>query len=381
MDLHKVFNKIILLAFALMIIIPAATTSFSGGEVSENEKRRLAEIPSTEDLGTRLFNREFMDDTENWLNDHIGKRNGCRTVYAMIMYHCLNLSTSKDVVLGRDGYCFFTKNNNLEIAKGTYEFSDTDIEEVREQYTKAKDYYRARGTMFYLLLTPSKVSVYPEYLPFENKDSVKKPSEIAEEAINDPDNVINVKEKLISNKDKGKLFFLTDSHWNQRGTYQAYTEILRKLRPGETPIREEYAGARRTGDLFQELGLIKERDKEEVPAFSYRWKSRQIAGDEIDPELIDALKKEFDAQETDYVDPEIFVNENGSGGTLVIYGDSMMASYLNIPMYLCEHYNKVVVLRLRRISSNIDDMLQPDTVIFSSTERLVNPVLTQFANI
>lgn len=381
MDLHKVFNKLILLAFALMIVIPIATTSFSGGEVSEQEKRMLAEIPSTEDLAARLFNREFMDDTENWLNDHIGKRNGCRSVYAMIMYHGLNLSTSKDVVLGRDGYCYFTKNNNLEIAKGTYEFSDKDIEAVRDQYKKAKAYYDARGTRFCLLLTPSKVSVYPEYLPFENDEKTKKPVEIAEDAINDPDNVINVKDKLISSKDKGRLFFLTDSHWNQRGTYQAYTEILRKLRPGETPIREEYAGARRTGDLFQELGLIKERDKEEVPAFSYNWKSRQIAGDEIDPEFIDALKKEFDAQETDYVDPEIFVNENGSGGTLVIYGDSMMASYLNIPMYLCEHYNKVVVLRLRRISSNIDDMLQPDTVIFSSTERLVNPVLTQFANI
>lgn len=381
MDLHKVFNKLILMAFALMIIIPIATTSFSGGEVSENEKRVLAEIPSTEDLGRRMLDRSFMQDTENWLNDHIGKRNGCRAVYAMIMYHGLNLSTSKDVELGRDGYCYFTKNNNLEIAKGTYEFSDKDIEKARDQYKRAKDYYSDRGTRFYLLLTPSKVSVYPEYLPFENNDSVKKPSEIAEKAINDPDNVINVKEALISGKDKGRLFFLTDSHWNQRGTYQAYTEILKRTDPDEIPIPEKYESSRRTGDLFQELGLIKEMDKEEVPAFSYEWNSRQLEDDEIDPEFIDALKKEFEAQETDYVDPEIFVNENGSGGTLVIYGDSMMASYLNIPMYLCEHYNKVVVLRLRRISKNIDDMLQPDTVIFSSTERLVNPVLTQFAGI
>jgi len=379
MRLRNIANKLILVAFMLVIIIPIATTRLSGGEVSEQEKRVLAEIPSTENMVPRLLNREFMQDTENWLNDHIGKRNGCRAAYAMIMYHGLNLSTSKDVVLGQEGYCYFTKNNNLEIAKGSYKLSKEDLQLMKSQYRDAKDYYTDKGIKFYLLMTPSKVSVYPEYLPFESNADALKPAEIIENEIGDSEQVINVKEALISNKGKGRLFQLTDSHWNQRGTYQAYTEILKKINPNEMPIKESYEVSARTGDLFQELGLIKEFDKEEVPAFQYEWGSRKLKTKEIDSELIDALKKEFEAQKTAYIEPEIFVNEDAHCGTLVIYGDSMMASYINIPNYLCEHYNKVVVLRLRKISKTIDNMLQPDTVMFSSTERLLNPVLTQFA--
>ena len=379
MDLHKVFDKLILIAFVLMIAVPIATTRFSGGEISENEKRMLAEIPSTDNLGARIFNREFMQDTENWLNDHIGKRNGCRAVYAIIMYHGLNISTSSDVALGRDGYCFFTQRDNLEIGKGTYHFPDEDIGKIKEQYRKAKNYYDGKGIRFYLLLTPSKVSVYPEHLPFESNEQAVQPSELIEEAISDPEHVVNLKEKLISEKDKGKLFFLTDSHWNHRGTYAAYSEILRVLRPEETPIQESYGSDRRTGDLFQELGLIKDMDKEEVPEFLYDWNSRQLEMEELDSEFINALKKELEDEEQTYTSPEIFVNENGSGGTLLIYGDSMMAADLNVPRYLCEHYNKVVMLRARRISPAIEEMIEPDTVIYSSTERLLRLSLRQFA--
>ena len=380
MDLHKLLNKLLLIVFVSIIIVPLATTKFSGGEISEKEKRTLAEIPSAENLVERIFNREFMQDVENWLNDHIGKRNGCRTVYAILMYHGLNISTSEDVVLGQKGYCFFTRNSNLDIAKGNYPLTDDDLRLMRNQYEKVKDYYSERGTRFFLSLTPSKVSVYPEYLPFEIDEEAVQPSEIVESAINDPLHVINIKSKMISSKNEGKLFFLTDSHWNQRGTYKAYEYLLKRIKPKEAPIEGNYKTSKRTGDLYQELGLIKKRDMEEEPVFVYEWRGRKLGSNEIDREFVEVLKQEFEAQETVYTEPEIFVNDSISEGTMVIYGDSMMAGYLKIPKYFSEHYNKVVVLRLRKISKEVDNILNPDIVIFSTTERLINPVLTRYAD-
>lgn len=377
--MQKLKDTITIMIIALLIGLPLMKTHFSSGELSENENRFLAEFPQFDSLSTRILNREFMIDVEDWLNDHIGLRSRFRLIYAYYMNHLFHISTSDSVILGRSGFCYYTKNNNLDIAKGNYPLSDSDIAKIVITHHQVSDYYRKQGIRYFLALTPSKVSVYPEYLPFETPDNKTEPSEIVENALlqSGSDNVINIKPALLAGKnDEDLLFFRTDSHWNQRGTYIAYREIMKYLCPSTGILVAEWTSDVRTGDLYKSLGLITRYDKETVPVFSGANHSRLLEESELSPSFLSILKSTHEIQGSSYVEPAVYVNDSIPSGTLVIYGDSMTASYLNLPQYLSEHFHCVIQLRLRKISPEIDDYLDPDIVLYSTTERFVKSTLT-----
>ena len=380
--MNKVENILVTSVFIIMLAVPVFTTHISGGEISQSEKRTLAEIPSMDNLGSRIISRDFMVDVENWLNDHIGQRDTFRKIYAQVMNCYLRLSTSKSVLFGKKGWYYYTNDNNIEIAKGSYPLNAKQLKTIQEQQKRVAGYYARKNIRYILQLTPSKVSIYPEYLPFKKAKGITEPSEMIQRALRNNGEVVNVKKVLKTNKSKGKLFFQTDSHWNSRGSYLAYTELLKKIDNNLKPISQKWGTWKRTGDLFAQLGLVQDKYKEEVPAFAYKWNSRKLKSNEIDKKLMEKIKISFKKQKTAYIEPEIFINKNKNKvipKTVLIYGDSMMASYLNMPKYLCEHYHRVIVLRLRKITPEVDNMIKPDIVVYSTTERLIKAVLMEFA--
>lgn len=377
--MNKAENILVTILFIIMLAVPIFTTHVGGGEISQSEKRTLAEIPSLDNLGTRIICREFMVDVENWLNDHIGQRETFRKIYAQVMNRCLHLSTSKSVLFGRKGWYYYTSDNNIDIARGTYPLNADQLKKIAEQQKCVVDYYAKKKIRYILQLTPSKVSIYPEHLPFEKAKRVTEPSEMVQKALRNNGEVVNVKKALKSNKTKGKLFYQTDSHWNLQGSYTAYKELLKKIDNNLKPIPQKWGTWKRTGDLFTQLGLVDQRYKEEVPSFIYKWNSRQLKDNEIDEKFLETIKESFKQQKTAYSKPGVFINNKIKDGTLLIYGDSMMAPYLNVPKYFSEHFHKVVIIRLRKITPEIDDIIKPDIVVFSTTERLIKNVLTCFA--
>ena len=376
----KVRELITVLFFTALLGIPILTTSLSGGEVSESENRILAELPGFDRLGNRIIDRSFMTDTENWLNDHIGQRSLFRKCYALLMNHVFRIPTSDTVVFGRSGYYFYTRNHNLEIAKGTYPLSTTDINLIKENQQRISAYYKSKNVHYYLILTPSKVSVYPEYLPFEAAGDTVQPAEMIEMALSGMCDVINVKQALIGEKKDGPVFFRTDSHWNQRGSYAAYCEILRSVFPSAAPVSASWDSYTRTGDLFQALGLNTRWDKETVPRFSGTMHGSALKPDEMDAAFLKILRDAFEKQNTSFVDPAVYINDDIKTGTILVYGDSMTADYLKLPQYLGEHFHTVVQLRLRQITPEVEDYLMPDIVLYSTTERLIRDSLLGIAN-
>ena len=60
---------------------------------------------------------------------------------------------------------------------------------------------------------------------------------------------------------------------------------------------------------------------------------------------------------------------------MVIYGDSMMGEWLYFPRYMAEHFEKVVVLRLRCPEPETEEYLKTTHVLFQTTERFIVPAL------
>jgi hypothetical protein len=73
----------------------------------------------------------------------------------------------------------------------------------------------------------------------------------------------------------------------------------------------------------------------------------------------------------------ILENSNAENGTLLIYGDSQIETAREIPNYLSEHYKRVVNVGINPvIKPELDDYINPGTVLFSCSERYINIRLT-----
>lgn len=85
------------------------------------------------------------------------------------------------------------------------------------------------GCGFYIMSIPNKENVYPEYMPdsIERYNDISKTDEFMEYLQNNSSlHVINTKPHLLKTKDKYQIYYSTDTHFNQIGSFVACQDIL-----------------------------------------------------------------------------------------------------------------------------------------------------------
>ena len=111
-----------------------------------------------------------------------------------------------------------------------------------------------------LMIGPNKASVYPEYLPIAIKPSdtrylsyfTKELSQIRNLYLVDPT------ETLVKAKAKeGLLYYRTDSHWNEKGAYIAFTAMMEKLGLKYPTNLQFYLEGEFKGDIVTKISKIK----------------------------------------------------------------------------------------------------------------------------
>lgn len=88
------------------------------------------------------------------------------------------------------------------------------------------------STKVVLLLGPNKSSVYPEYLPYKFKPTQKKYISFFLNSLKDVPNltISNPTKDLINLKEtEGILYWRTDTHWNDKGSFLAYNNFSKLL--------------------------------------------------------------------------------------------------------------------------------------------------------
>ena len=377
---NKLFNCWLLLLFISVLTIPLITFQFEGSIRDENENRMLADYPSLEGGISQIIHGSFMREVEAWINDHIGERKAFRSIYANLFHRILKISTVDTVVFGKDGWLFYTGDGNLKLCKGEYPVSQQDFEKITLTQSDIWESYRAEGKRYFLLLTPSKVTVYPEYLPFEANENRIYLIDQLEDALNAEDRlvVINTTRPLLAAKDQQELlFFKTDTHWNARGTYEAYKYVISCISDDEPIQISEFQNGRRLGDLNKMLGLADESATENAPSPIYSWQAEIMQPDE---KLIEIAKKYSQKEGMEYQAPVVFHNQSKAGkGTLVLYGDSMTGEWIYLPAYLAEHYEYVVHLGTQyQLIPEIEELVHATDVIYQRTERFIINKLLNF---
>ena len=159
----KINNTLIVMVFLSAITLPLVFSDKAGGKVSVTENRYLATFPAILTADMRLV-PGFTQGLESWINDNAGGRILSQKIRANIDYHIFHASPSSLVHIGEDGWFFYTGDNDLEIAMGNYPVTQEMLENIKDSQVKIQKALNSRGIQYVIVFTPSKGSVYPEYL-------------------------------------------------------------------------------------------------------------------------------------------------------------------------------------------------------------------------
>ncbi|HWM49446.1 MAG TPA: hypothetical protein VNR11_21305 [Xanthobacteraceae bacterium] len=217
-----------ILLFALVLLVPAAAQLFGIGAAS-SENRTLAPFPKIDRL------KEIKDLprlADAYVNDRFGLRAQLVHANSLLRYR-MGLSSSKDVVIGKDGWLFYTGDRSLERHTGAYVLKREEVDAWVRQMEAYRDWLEKRGIAFYILAAPDKNTIYPEKLPdYPRSPGATTPlDQVVARLKTSSLEFIDPRAALVEAKQLGEqVYFEGDTHWTQRGAFVAYNLLMDRVR-------------------------------------------------------------------------------------------------------------------------------------------------------
>lgn len=147
-------------------------------------------------------------------------------------------------IQGKDDFIFLGDKYEKTIRKLTLSIKPTEKEiiSLTKNFKEITTEASRHGTKVVLLIAPDKARIYSNYLPDELHVSkiryidfyLSELTKNKELIIYDPEDDL----LEITNNIDEKLYYRTDSHWNLKGAYIAYTGLLKKL--GMNPVQVSF---------------------------------------------------------------------------------------------------------------------------------------------
>lgn len=372
---------IIAICFGIVIAASLIFFNWKEGKLSVSENRELAHAPQLIKDGGTISDAFFLE-LKTWFEDNLGFREAYFTLSSTINYNIFKKSNA-NVEIGKDGWIYYDNENNLEIAKGNYpNFEESFLKQYLENQIEINEKLKEQDIEYVLVLPPSKVSIYPEFIASGDYKVAKTPTDIFADYIenNSDVKVIRLKETLLEEKENTdeNLFFKTDSHWSYAGRFVGYKKIISDLSKWGI-VSGDKLNAKLTergqviGDLSKMMGPVKlsgERLSEEV----------------INWEIINPKAKELTKNDKMYSDVvsladsknikgrlcKVFENENASGRAL-IFGDSMLGQCLLEA--LAENFSNETFIWDYKVDQDMINLIKPDVVIVDISERNLTDAL------
>lgn len=238
------------------------------GEESE-ENRIKAQKPAFSLEGIASYPKAY----EEYYNDHLPFRNLLIKLYNSMLYHAFGTSGSKDVIIGKDNWLFYSNDidgSPLQCYNGSLILTNEELETIADNLTKVQNTMEERGGEFVLFIAPNKGRIYSEFMP----SYMGVPAEdcMVNQVISYLREYTDIRivypyDELMRQKEKNPdrlLYYKTDTHWNAFGGYIGARELLFELGI-EYPTLDQmdtsvvYTG---TGDLAQMMNLSNSFGKE-----------------------------------------------------------------------------------------------------------------------
>ena len=357
MNTRKFYDWLLIALFLAAVSAPVVvqlTHRAAGTEA--HEKRALAKLPACPANAVSLW--AYPEKFQKYYGDRFGLRAQLIRLHALTLYWLLRTSPSDKVLAGKDGWFFYADDYSLEDYHSETPFTHAELERWRQVMEARQDWLAQRGTKQLLVFACDKYMIYPEYLPagYQRPNAPYRLEQLVDYLRkNSRVNLISLYIPLTVGKETDRVYHRTDTHWNDRGAYIGYQEILSALRiPSQSPTDFRPVERQTEGwDLARMMGLndvITEEDRALLPDVPRRAKITAI--DRTDPTWnVGRAVLEVNAPAL----PQLVMFRDSFGSALV--------------PFLAEHFRRSVFLWQYDFDPSVIETEKPDYVVWLMTSR------------
>ncbi|MCX2979743.1 hypothetical protein EYC98_02570 [Halieaceae bacterium IMCC14734] len=351
----RIYVAILLLSFPafLTVVYP----SLSGD--SRVELRELQNIPS---LPTGFWTlRRWPSQFDQFTSDRFPFRTDLIRFIGNIFY-TMDISISPEVLIGSQGWLFLRKTSDvLDESRGVKTLAPSQVTAWAASYIHRKEQLQEQGIELLLVIVPNKHTIYPQFMgksnflvgPTITDQIVAKLDEFQTEGIVDLRSVLREKAK------SEQIYGRYNTHWNDRGAYFGYREIIKNI-PNSHQILEEqlnFQSGQVVGGLTRLIGQSELTEESQV-----------LIGDESNPSFeFNALAQKENFRTTGFITETTLTHLPRA----IFLCDSNTDQYLY--KYLAPSFHEALFVHHKGMKFDQEpiDSFQPNYVVYIIVERLI----------
>ena len=373
---HSRIDIVFLCVFFLILLLPIS--NIDKNEKSEYENRMLATYKPLVVTGGGI-NQKYGKDFENWFNDHFFGRRLVIRNYNKFIFGIKSIVENHKAFLGKEHWAFTKTANSIANFQHKNLFTEAELEQIVLSLNDFRSWLKSQNIDFYLMMTPDKESVYPEYYSdfYKQGKGLSRLQQTYKYITENTDiKVIFPYQALWDDKVNHRLYHKIDTHWNARGAYIGYKELMRALNKDypelkafaekDFDITPEVSGS---GDLSLALDLDLSKD----------FTKEDITNDVLNIKNPQTSKERFIFDKERLIIISAYTNSQPKKYSSVILGDSFTGGF---DFYFAEHFkNFKYIFFGGGYSFNVDYTKEsiladkPDFVVLQSTERFIDRFL------
>ncbi len=216
----------IFIGLTLMTLSAPALFTFLDLKLADNcEKRKLNHFPDFS------FSEKYITDFESYFDDNFGLRNSLISWGSSIKVNLFKSSVHpQNVKFGKSGWLFYNKIDGAIFNSYTHQnlLTKKELDSLIEVWENRKINLESKSIKYIMAVWPDKSTIYPEYLPLIMQaqiiDTISKTDQVLNFLHSSKSSIpfIAVRNKLMEEKKKNKLYRRLDTHWNQIGAFYSY---------------------------------------------------------------------------------------------------------------------------------------------------------------